>query len=74
MKRAEGAADEGVMVNRFDAKTAPSGWLPVTGGTALAMSEFAGSARPRIPLNWPDSGSSSTTSAAAAGADSEPGR
>lgn len=64
-KRAEGAEEEGVMVKRLDAKTAPSGWLPVTGGMSPAITEFWGSARPRMPMKSLESGSSSTSVAAA---------
>lgn len=63
--RAEGAVEAGVMLKRLEAKTAPSGALPVVGGTQLAMTELAGRAIPRTPLKSVESGSSSTVYAAA---------
>lgn len=39
-KREEGEVEVGVIVKRLEAKTAPSGWFPVTGGMRLAITEF----------------------------------
>ena len=66
-KRAAGAEPTGVMPKRFEAKTAPSGALPVEGGRMLAMMELSGSARPRMPSKSRSRGSSWTVVTAATG-------
>jgi hypothetical protein len=62
-----GAEHMGVIEKRLDAQAAPLGEFPVTGGMALAMIEFRGLGRARLrtPLNWSESGSFCTSSAAA---------
>lgn len=55
---------EGEMVNKLEARIAPSGEETDT-GTSREMMELAGRAKPSTPLNRGDSGSESTEVAAA---------
>jgi len=64
-KRDAGAGLAPVTENRLEAHAAPSASLPTTGGMSVAMMEFSGSARPRIPLKLGPKSSLSTTFAAA---------
>ena len=66
IKRYDGAVYLGEMVNKLEGKMAPSNGLETVVGIASAMIELAGRARPRTPVNTDDSGSESTSVAAAA--------
>jgi len=55
----------GVVENKLEVQTAPSGLLLVTGGILVAMIELRGSAKPRIPLKLGDNGSMLTSVTAA---------
>lgn len=63
--RAAGANSLGVIEKRLEPNAAPSGSLEVTGGTATAMTELRGNARPRMPLNFGERGSLAMSFAAA---------
>lgn len=52
------------MENRLEDKAAPSGLLPICAGICCCMIEFKGRARPRMPSNPYDKGSSLTDEAA----------
>jgi hypothetical protein len=60
IKGEEGAVEDGVMLNRLDAKAAPSASPETLAGTSVEMTELRGRAKPRIPSKSDDNVSEAT--------------